>query len=87
MTDENVSAPRIVKYPHWQREFEAALREGYPQSLQQRVDDAEAALFLRLQALAGCAEGDEERRAISEAMGTLRLIRRDKLGYPDWNRR
>jgi hypothetical protein len=31
------------------------------------------------------AEGDEERQAISEAMGTLRAIQREKLGYPEWN--
>lgn len=74
-----------MKYPHWQREFEAALREGDPPSLRQRVDAAEAALFVRLQALAESAEGDEERRAISSAIGTLRAIQRDKLGYPDWN--
>jgi len=74
-----------MKYPHWQREFEAALREGDPQSLRQRVDAAEGALFVRLQALAESAEGDEERRAIADAIGTLRAIQRDKLGYPDWN--
>ena len=74
-----------MKYPHWQREFEAALREGDPQSLRQRVDAAEAALFQRLQALAGSAEGDEERQVISNAIGTLRAIQRDKLGYPEWN--
>jgi len=74
-----------MKYPHWRREFEAALREGDPQSLRQRVDAAEAALFVRSQALAESAEGNEERQAISDAIGTLRAIQRDKLGYPDWN--
>jgi hypothetical protein len=74
-----------MKYPYWQREFEAALREGDPQSLRRRVDAAEAALFLRLQALAESAGGDEERRAIADAIGILRAIQKDKLGYPDWN--
>ena len=85
VTDENTSTSHTMKYPHWQREFKAALREGDPQSLRQRVDAAEAALFVRLQALAESAEGDEERRAIADAIGTLRAIQRDKLGYPDWN--
>jgi hypothetical protein len=87
VTDENTSTSHTVKYPHWQREFEAALREGDAQSLRQRVDGAEAALFLRLQALEGSAAGHEERQAISEAVAALRVIQRDKLGYPDWNRR
>jgi hypothetical protein len=85
VTDENISTFHTMKYPYWQREFEAALREGDSQSLRQRVDAAEAALFVRLQALAESAEGDEERQAISDAIGTLRAIQRDKLGYPDWD--
>jgi hypothetical protein len=85
VTDENTSTSHTIKYPHWQREFEAALREGDPQSLRQRVDAAEAALFVRLQALAESTGGDEERQAISGAIGTLRTIQREKLGYPEWN--
>jgi hypothetical protein len=85
VTEQNHSTSHTIKYPHWQREFEAALREGDPQSLRQRVDAAEAALFLRLQALAGNAEGDAERQAISYARETLLKIQRDKLGFPDPN--
>jgi hypothetical protein len=86
VTDENTSRSHI-KYPHWQREFEAALREVDPQSLRQRVDVAEAALFLRLQALVGNPEGNEERQAITDAIETLRAIQSEKLGYPEWNTR
>ena len=86
MTDENTSTSH-TKYPHWQREFEAALREGDPQSLRQRVDVAEAALFLRLQALVGNPEENEERQALTDAIETLRAIQREKLGYPEWNTR
>ena len=86
MTEQqSPSTSRILKYPHWQREFEAALREGDPQSLRHRVDAAEAALFRRLQALSGSTEGDAERQAISDAREALRVIQRDKLGYPDSN--
>ena len=85
VSEQNSSTAHTIKYPHWQREFEAALREGDPQSLRQRVDAAESALFLRLQALAESAEGDKERQAIAEAIATLRAIQREKLGYPEWN--
>jgi hypothetical protein len=87
MTDPDTSTSHTIKYPHWQREFEAALREGDPQTLRQRVDAAEAALFLRSQALVGNAQGYAERQAISDAIGTLRAIQRERLGYPDWNKR
>ena len=56
MTDEDTSTSQNIKYPHWQREFEAALREGDPESLRQRVDAAEAAIFLRSQALVESAQ-------------------------------
>ena len=86
MTDQDASRSQNIKYPHWQREFEAALREGDPQSLRQRVDVAEAALFLRSQALVGSAQGHAEQQAISDAIRTLRAIQKEKLGYPDWNK-
>jgi len=76
-----------TKYPHWQREFETALREGDPQSLRQRVDAAEAALFLRSQTLVGSADAHAELQAISEAKRTLRSIQREKLGYPGLNKK
>jgi hypothetical protein len=83
VTDQNTPKPHSIKYPHWQREFEAALREGDPQTLRQRVDAAEAALFLRSQALVESAEGHAELQAISDAMRALRAIQQEKLGYPD----
>jgi len=86
MTDQVTPSPQALKYPMWQREFEAALREDDPQTLWQRVHAAEAAIFARTQALEGSAEQLAERQAISQAIRTLRAIQRDKLGYPSWNK-
>ena len=86
MTDENTSTSHI-KYPHWQREFEAALLEDDPQKLRQLVDAAEAAIFLRSQAMVESPQGHPEQQAISDAIQTLRAIQREKLGYPDWNKK
>jgi hypothetical protein len=86
VTDQDTPTPTI-KYPQWQREFEAAIGKGDPQSLRQRVDVAEAALFLRSQELAGSAQDQAEQQAISKAMGTLRAIQMEKLGYPDWRKK
>ena len=87
MTDEDTSTSQNIKYPHWQREFEAALLEGDPQTLRRRVDAAEAAIFLRSQALVGSAQGHGEQQAISDAIRTLRSIQIEKLGYPGWNKK
>lgn len=87
MTTRPDSTPETLKYPQWQREFDAAILEGDPKTLRQRVDAAEAALFLRLQALAGNAEGQAEQQAIADAMRTLRAIQKEKLAYPDWHKK
>jgi hypothetical protein len=87
LSDHDPSTSQNIKYPHWQRAFEAALVEADLQKLRQRVDAAEAALFLRSQALVEYPQGHAERQAISDAIRTLRAIQREKLGYPDWNKK
>ena len=87
MTDHENSTSQNIKYPHWQHEFEAALLEGDLQRLRQRVDAAEAAIFLRSQALAESPQGQAEQQALADAIRTLRTIQREKLGYPDWNKK
>jgi hypothetical protein len=87
LTDHDTSTSQNIKYPHWQREFEAALLEGDPQTLRQRVHAAETAIFLRSQALVGSAQEHAEQQAISDAIRILRSIQREKLGYPDWNKK
>lgn len=86
MTDDRTSTYQKISYPHWQREFEAALLERDPQKLREHVDAAEAAMFHRSQALVESANGHAEQQAISDAIRTLRTIQRDKLGYPEWNK-
>jgi hypothetical protein len=86
MTDHDTASSENIKYPHWQREFEAALREGDTLSLRQRVDAAEAAIFLRSQALVDSPQVQEQ-QAMSDAIRTLRVIQTEKLGYPDWNKK
>jgi hypothetical protein len=87
MIDPEISSSRDIKYPDWQREFEAALRERDPKVLRERVDAAEAAIFLRLQTLANGSNEQAEQEAISNALRTLRTFQREKLNYPDWNKK
>src|ERR1700730_9620936 len=87
MTDHDTSGSQNIRYPHWQREFEAALLENEQQKLRQLVDAAGGASFLRSQALVESPHGHAEQQAISDAIRTLRPIQREKLGYPDWNKK
>jgi hypothetical protein len=82
MTEHETAIPHMMKYLQWQKEFEDAVREDEPQTLRQRVDAAEAALFLRSQALSDSAPENPERQAIADAVRILRKIQREKLGYP-----
>jgi len=73
------------KFPDWQNEFEAALIEGDPRKLHERVQAAEAAIFLRWQDLFYNSDGHVELEAIRDAMRTLRAIKTERMHYPDWN--
>jgi len=86
MTQQD-SAPSNLRYPAWQREYEAALHEPDPKKLLERVHAVEAAIFYRLQELAQTSENPDykaEELAITEALRTLRVLKRDKLQFPDW---
>lgn len=86
MTRED-SSPSNLRYPAWQSVYEASLSELDPKKLLERVHSAEAAIFNRLQQLAqGPESADQkaEQQAIADALATLRLLKRDKLNFPDW---
>lgn len=72
----------------WQDTIEAAaVNESDPKKRQERVYEAEAAIFSRLQELAQNGEDaqrQEERQAINDACKTLWILKRDALGFPDW---
>ena len=72
------------RFPDWQREFEAAFLEDDPKKLPQLAEAAEAAMFLRLQALSNSPDGRVERDTINDAVLTLRAIQTEKLHYPKW---
>jgi len=72
----------------WQPKFEASLKESNPKKLLEAVHAAETGIFNRLQELAERSTRDPsqqaEQQAIAEALRTLRIVKRDKLGFPDW---
>ncbi len=86
MTRED-SSHSNPQYPTWQSVYEASLSESDPKKLLERVHSAEAAIFNRLQQLAQSPESADqktEQQAIADALTTLRLLKRDKLNFPDW---
>jgi len=90
VTEQHTSTFPIRKYPRWQSTIEAAVNEPDPTKLLPRVHEAEMAVFNRLQELASNpqdASYQAERQAITDALKTLWVLKRDKLGFPDWERR
>ncbi len=74
----------------WQSEVQAAVNEPKNEKLLERVHAAEVAIFNRLQDLgkdtnAAGSQG-AEREALATALETLRLLKRDRLGFPDWTK-
>jgi hypothetical protein len=85
MTDPNSPSPKIL-YPEWQVEYQAALLELDPKQLSERVKAAETAIFTRLQAISRDANSHAERQAIDDALASLRVLKREVLGFPDWQK-
>ena len=48
-----------------------------------RVNEAEAAIFNRLQALSS-VKNCEEQTALDDAIRGLRVLKRERLKFPDW---
>ena len=80
-----------ARFPSWQSEVQAATKETDPEKLLGRVHAAEVAIFTRLQELGkgGVKDGTHqaEKESLADAVETLRLLKRDRLGFPDWTRK
>ena len=81
------SPPSKILYPEWQAEYQAALLELDPKRLFERVTAAETAIFNRLQAMSHTSDGYAEQQAIEDALANLGVLKKDNLGFPDWERK
>ena len=74
---KNFPSPEIL-YPEWQPEHQAALLELDSEKLRERVAAAETAIFN------DSSDAHAERQAIEDALASIRVLKRDNLGFPDW---
>jgi hypothetical protein len=86
MATEDLPSPKIA-YPEWQNEYQAALVELDRKKLPERVVASETAIFNRLQAISQSSDHQAERQAIEDALAALRVLKRDELGFPDWEKK
>jgi hypothetical protein len=74
-------------YPDWQQEYQAALLELDPQQLAGRIANTETTIFKRLQTISQNPNHVAERQAIEDALASLRVLKRENLGFPDWEKK
>jgi len=86
MAEQGYSSPKIL-YPDWQQEYQAALLELDPQKLSERIADAEAAIFKRFQIISRSPNHEAERHALEDALASLRTLKTENLGFPDWEKK
>ena len=86
MADTDSSSPEIL-YPEWQGEYRAALMELDPKKMLERVAAAETAIFKRLQTMSRSSDNHAERQAIEDALTGLRVLKKENLGFPDWQKK
>jgi hypothetical protein len=85
--DQPISPSPTILYREWQAEYLAALLEFDPKLLRERLQAAEGAIFKRLQAMSQSTENRTERQAIEDAQAALRVLKRDRLNFPDWEKK
>jgi hypothetical protein len=72
------------KYPEWQTPLQELILEFDSTKLPEKVQKVETLIFERLQQPRWRNDGHIEPQAINDARVLLRMIQRDKLGFPDW---
>jgi hypothetical protein len=82
MDDPNSPSPKIL-YSEWQPAYLAALVEVDPKTLFECIIVAETAISNRLHSISHSSDDPAERQAIEDALSSLRVLKRDKLGFPD----
>jgi hypothetical protein len=73
-----------TKYQEWQAALREMRMETDPEKLSGKLQRVESLIQGRLQDLYRKSDGSKEREELKEALFTLRIIKRDKLGFPDW---
>ena len=73
---------RDLMFPAWQLPYFVALAEGSPETVRERVDDAERAILVRLAQLVSRPEREMEQFALRDALHSLRSVKKDKLDFP-----
>jgi len=73
-----------LKYPEWQAPLQELILEFDREKLPGKIENVETLISKRLQQLRDERDGLAEVQALNDGLAVLRIIKRDKLDYPDW---
>ena len=73
-----------LPYPEWQVPLKEVILESDREKLAEKALKSETQILERLRQLQLSNNGHREREAIANGLSILRMIRRDRLDYPDW---
>lgn len=71
-----------LKFPEWQAPLQDMILEFDSKKLAEKIQKVEALIFERQQRLGQGSNGRAEREAIADGLNIIRIIKRDKLGFP-----
>lgn len=75
-----------LEYPQWQAPLQEVILEFNLDKLPAKLYRAETLIFQRLQQLQLNHNHSGERRAINDALETLRTVKRERLQFPAWEK-
>jgi hypothetical protein len=74
-----------LMYPEWQVPLQNLILEVDGAQLHEKMQRVEALIYDRLQQLQARSDFHvAEREALNDAISVLRMLKRDKLNFPDW---
>jgi hypothetical protein len=73
-----------LKYPEWQIPLEGVITEADVKKLHGRIHTVETLISERLKQLDASKNGAAEREAINTGLKILRIVKRERVGFPDW---
>lgn len=72
----------LLQHPEWVwvAQYRAAILESNDAKLIEKIEEAEAVISSRVQAMDGTATPDE-RKALGDALNAVRILRQERLGH------
>ena len=73
-----------LQFPEWQGPLQDVILEFDREKMLKKMQDVEALIFERLRQLSVSSDGRVEHDALNDALSVLRILKRERLGSPDW---